>query len=575
MSSSKNAVQFVALIALMAAAGCTRSDVQYAKAFGPRVKPLNVACPHPVPKKMGYIFTPIQVTPMWNGGWLVADGGTFNRANSKVVMFDAKGKPIWAVASGSFDFVHSAYLTTRGNVLITDTNNNRVIEVRPSDCRVVFNTDDLGPHGSGYLGRGRLSDGSQLLYPNDAKEIPNGHYLISSRLNNTVFEIDRHGHVFWKCSRFYNPFTRRMDGLAGQHNPQRLPNGNTIISDSDNARIVIVNRDCTRLKWEYTGRPVVVNGKTTYPFGRKPLKWPRDATMMRNHDILIDDSLHNRCFEVNLKHQVVRRYYDMPEPYSCWPLKNGLVASGNGNTHGIALWAPGTPQAAPVALIPPRPMKNPFGRPPSHLVNGSFETEASNCLSEDCQREGPNCVAQGGPPSGGPLGWQEDDLTWEGLPPQAKTPMSYDTSTAHCGFSSGRITWERRNPFTKRMLPHAPIWFGQVVRVFPYRFYRLTYWIKIQNVRFCAGCDFGKGTDPGKYAYMSAQLIRPTPWANPILSSFPKLSGTHDWQQFTKVFFVPQGTRFLSIQCLLTGAGTVWFDDVSLRALGKRVTPGT
>lgn len=376
--------------------GCSEKGPPFVAAYGPHIKPLPIACPHPVPAKAGYIFTPVQVTPMWNGDWLVADGGEFNGQGAKVVMFSPKGKPLWVVTGGSMNFVHSAYLTTRGNILISDTGNNRVIEVDPADCKVVFNTDDLGP-GHGFLGRGRLNNGAQLLYPNDAKEIPNGHYLISSRLTNTVYEINREGHIYWQCSKFLN-LQGKPDGLSGQHNPQRLPNEDTIISDSDNGRVVIVNPSCTRMVWEYTGRGVKVpvvgglkNGSKTlrchkpapgtnycieHPYGDKPLEWPRDATKMPNGDILIDDSIHNRCLEVNRKHQIVREYYDLPEPYSCWPMQNGLVATGDTQTHGIAIFAPGSPQAELKGLIPAHPVKNPFGKPPSHLVNGSFETES-------------------------------------------------------------------------------------------------------------------------------------------------------------------------------------------------------
>lgn len=548
--------------------GCsigTTSHVQFAPAYGPHIKPLPIACPRPpIPRAVGFITTPVQVVPLFNGDWLVADGGAFNRFGSKVVEFGPTGKPIWAVVNGSMDFVHSAYPTTRGNILIADTNNNRVIEVDPRTCKIVFNTDDLGP-GHGFLGRGRLNDGSQLLYPNDAKELPNGHYLISSRMTSTLFEINRHGHVYWKCHSFRN-LQGRPDSLLRQHNPQRLPNGDTLISDSDHGRIVIVNRGCTRMVWEYTGIP---------PNGHQRIVWPRDATMMRNGDILIDDSLHNRCLEVNWQHNIIRKYYDLPQPYSCWPLPNGLVASGDSNTHGIVLWAPGAPQAQPVALIPPKPVPYPFGKVPKHLVNGGFETPASACLVQTC---GEGQVRPRSkyyfPPSGGDFGWQEDDATSESLPPQVHPDFDFDTTVAHSGYSSGRISWNYPTP-------HAPLWWGQAVRVNQYRWYTLSGWIKTQNVRYCPACDFGVGSDRGDSAYFAAQLIRPGPWANPTLPSFPKISGTttsrdgSGWIHQSMTFYVPQGVKVLAIQCILAGKGTVWFDDVRLHELGRRLEPGT
>ncbi|GEM_PF-359786 len=526
-------------LACLALSGCIGQSVQapFAPAVGPKVPALPHAgfCPHPVPPALGFIYTPAQVTPEAGGSFLVADAGAFNRYGSKVVEFSPQGKPIWAYFNPQLDFVHSAYPTTRGNILITDTNNNRVIEVN-RQCKIVFNTDDLGP-GHGFLGRGRLSDGSRLEYPNNALEIPNGHYLITSRMNNTVFEIDRHGHVYWKCSRFIN-LDGKPDHLLGEHNAQRLANGDTIISDSDNARVVIVNRNCTRELWQY---PAINN--TRNATGGEKILWPRDAMQMTNGDILVDDSLHNRCLEVSRKGVIRRRYYDLPEPYSCWPMPNGGVASGNANTHGVTIWGPGVPQAEPIANVPGKPIVPPFPPPPKHLVNGGFET-------------------------GGVLGWQMDDLLTETLPPTVRANLAFDSTVAHSGFSSGRIEWERKTP-------HAALFWGQVVRVIPYRWYRLSGWMMTKDVRLCKGCDFGLGTDRGDSAYFAATLIRASPWEGPTLPKFPRVKGTTSWHRFSRTFFIPQGVKLLNIQCVLTGKGTAWFDDVKLLELHRRLQPGT
>lgn len=533
----------LALVAAACLAGCTSSSGPgFAPAFGPKIRPLPHApfCPHPVPRALGFIYTPVQVVPVVGGNWLVADGGAFNRFGSKVVEFNSAGRPIWAYVNPNLDFVHSAYPTTRGNVLITDTNNNRVIEVSPQ-CKIVFNTDDLGP-GHGFLGRGRFNDGKRLVYPNDAKQIPNGHYLISSRGTSTVFEIDRHGHVYWSCHSFRN-LLGKPDRLSGQHNPQRLANGNTIISDSNNARVLIVDRNCTREVWQYP--PI---GHTRNAHGGERILWPRDATVMTNHDILIDDSLHNRCLEVNKRHVIIRKYYDLPQPYACWPMPNGVVASANSNTHGIVLWGPGVPQAQPMALIPRKPIRPPgHTPPPKHLINGGFESPAA--------------------PGNNPIGWQMDDLTAESLPPGVRAHMLIDSSVAHSGFSSALIEWERRTQ-------HGPLFWGQTIRVRPYRWIRVSGWVMTQNVRLCKGCDLGKGTDRGNSAYLAVQLIRPSPWQNPTTVSFPKLRGTHSWTHFAQTYAIPQGTRFMVIQCVLAGAGKAWFDDVHIKTLPRRFKHG-
>jgi hypothetical protein len=504
----------------------------------PRVKGLPGFVPRSFPRALAYINTPIQVTPLANGDFLVTDGGSFNRMGSKVVEFNTSGRVVWAYINPTLDFAHSAYPTTRGNILITDTNNNRVIEVNRAG-KIVFNTDELGP-GHGFLGRGRFNDGSQLLYPNDAKQLPNGHYLISSRMNSTVYEIDRHGHVYWKCSRFTN-LQGKPDGLNRQHNPQRLPNGDTLIADSDSGRIVIVNRSCTKMVWEFdektaTGGPMVL--------------WPRDAMLMRNGDILIDDSLHNRVIEVNRKHEIVRKYYDIPQPYSAWPLNNGLIAVGNPVTHGITLWGPGIPQAQPIYSIPPKPVAPPV-KPPQHLLNGGCEPLSSS----------------GTPESNGLLGWSQNDFATETLAPTVRANMGIDPSVAFSGQASCRITWEEP-------APHAPLTWTQVVAVNQYRWYTLSGYIMTKNVRFCPGCNFGRGTDPANSAYLAVNFVRPSQWAGPKAPDFLHHSGTSGWIHDSQTFFVPQGVKYMVINLELVGKGTVYFDNISLIQTGQRLPPG-
>ncbi len=528
---------------LSACAGASAATVnappcQYKQMKCPRVKGLPGFVPRTFPRALGYINTPTQVTPLANGDFLVADGGSFNRMGAKVVEFNPKGKVVWAYINPTLDFTHSAYPTTRGNILIADTNNNRVIEVNRAG-KIVFNTDDLGP-GHGYLGRGRFNDGSQLLYPNDAKQLPNGHYLISSRMNSTVYEIDRHGHVYWKCSKFTN-LQGKPDGLKRQHNPQRLPNGNTLISDSDNGRVIIVNRNCTKMVWEFdektkTGGPEVL--------------WPRDAMLMRNGDILIDDSLHNRVIEVNKKHEIVRKYYDIPQPYSAWPLNNGTIAVGNPNTHGITLWGPGIPQAVPLYSIPPKPVKPPF-KPPSHLINGGCEPRSSS----------------GSPEESGLQGWSQNDFATESLAPTVRADMGIDASVALSGQSSCRITWEEPTS-------HAPLTWTQVVKVNQYRWYTLSGYIMTKNVRFCPECNFGRGTDPANSAYFALNFIRPGPWAGPKAPDFPHVMGTTGWLHQSQTFYVPQGVKYLAVNLELVGKGTVYFDKISLRETAQRLPPG-
>jgi hypothetical protein len=543
------------------------TKVHFAAQIGRPVHPLQHTgyCPRHYPKAYKYINLPVQVTAEANGDFLVVDAGSFTRSGAKVVEFNPAGKVVWAYTSPDLDFPHSAYPTSRGTVLISDTNNNRVIEVSKTTCHIVWSTDyNFHPPGEkGFIGAGRMSDGMPLRYPNDAKELPDGHLLISSRENSTVFEIDRNNHVFMKCHSFTN-LGGQPDSLHGQHNPSVLPGGNIMVADSDNARVVILNSNCSKEVWQFPSYKVWHQEIVAHQ--KKYLAWPRDAMLMNNHDIMIDDSVHNRCLEVNWHHRVVNRLYNLPPPYSCWPLPSGVVASGDSNTHGIAFWQPGKP-AHLAGLLPHRPVSpNGTHRPPHraiprHLVNGGCDTQDKDQ----------------------PIGWQRDDMLTESLPPSARANMGFDKSRVLFGNASCKISWNRTSE-------HAALWWGQVLWVHTYHWYRFSGWMYTQDVRNCKGCNFGLGTERGNYAEMAVQMLAASPYANPVTPSFPKLRGSSPvaqlkngkdvtckhagfspcqlgWRKVSMTYYIPSGVRYVGIQLLLAGAGTVWFDGIQAKEL--------
>jgi hypothetical protein len=162
--------------------------------------------------------------------------------------------------------------------LIADTTNDRVIEVAPAG-KIVFSTDDWGG------GSGKLSDGTRLRYPNDAHELPNGNLLVTDRNNDRAVEVSRDGAVVWQYAgkvkhphnadrlpngntiicdsdsqyvREVNPAGEVVwsygDGsrstLHWPRDADRLENGNTLITDSKNRRVFEVTPDGRKV-WEF------------------------------------------------------------------------------------------------------------------------------------------------------------------------------------------------------------------------------------------------------------------------------------------------------------------------------------
>jgi len=120
--------------------------------------------------------------------------------------------------------------------------------------------------------------------------------------------------------------------LQRQHNPDYLSNGNIIIADSENNRIIEVNYTTKNVEWIYQGG----------------LDWPRDADEMPNGNILITDSLNSRVIEINKESKEIVWQYkgDLINPYEADLLENGNVLIGNGiggvvyeiNSNGVIVW---------------------------------------------------------------------------------------------------------------------------------------------------------------------------------------------------------------------------------------------
>jgi hypothetical protein len=217
----------------------------------------------------GMVEFPGSVERLVNGNTLIADGGDELGLGSEVVEVDPVGNIVWQYDDdGKLSFVHSARVGRDGNILITDTTNDRVIEVS-RDKEIVFTTDDWGNNA------GRLSDGSHLGYPNDAYELEDGNLFICDRNTNRGLRVDRQGNVLWEYS----------EGIQHPHNAHPIPKGNVLISDSDGNRIIEVSPE-KKIVWSYgDGNPETLN-------------WPRCAQRLENGNTMICDSKNARVIEI-------------------------------------------------------------------------------------------------------------------------------------------------------------------------------------------------------------------------------------------------------------------------------------
>ncbi len=246
---------------------------------------------------------------------LVTDGGSINQPGTGgIYEIDRSGNIVWSYTAG-LSWAHNADQDAAGNVIISDTGNNRVLVV-DSAGQIIWNSDDHP-----------LSDGSALSYPNDANFLTSGNILITDRDNHRVLEITPTGTKVWQFGVTGVPgggATR----LRRPHNADRLANGNTVIADSDNQRIIEVS-SAGALIWVHSGG----------------LSWPRDADRLASGNTLIDDSNNNRLIEVTAAHNVVWSCNTPGPSYDADRLDNGntLLSAGSQilevDPNGVTVWS--------------------------------------------------------------------------------------------------------------------------------------------------------------------------------------------------------------------------------------------
>jgi hypothetical protein len=182
------------------------------------------------------------------------------------------------------------------HVLITDQANERIIEVNLAK-EIVWQFGTTGVPGLGP---------ELLNNPNCAELLENGHILICDENNNQALEV-----THTTPSTIIRAYTiaggMLFNGVAFA---SRLPNGHTLITDSGNARIVETDEN-GNVFWQYftntdpnsNSRCSTSNGVVTCT---GPL--PTRAVRLRNGNTLISDQYNHRVIEVNHDMEIVRTF---------------------------------------------------------------------------------------------------------------------------------------------------------------------------------------------------------------------------------------------------------------------------
>lgn len=214
---------------------------------------------------------------------------TTGSPDHRVLLVDRSGKIFWqygktGVAGSDANQLNAptcAAFLPYGHILITDQGNHRVIEVSMVTKQIVWQHGMTGSSGTRR---------NYLNAPNSAQWLDNGDILIADQGNDRVIEVNRRHRIVWRYGDTDDP-----NVLSGPAYACRLPNNHTLITDSGNNRILEVNRrGHTVLEFVTNKQPGSV---------ADPLPWR--AVRLENGDTLISDQFNHQVIEIDAHSNVV------------------------------------------------------------------------------------------------------------------------------------------------------------------------------------------------------------------------------------------------------------------------------
>ena len=211
------------------------------------------------------------------------------------------------------------HFNQKGNILIADQLNNRVIEVNTNSHAIVWE------YGDG----GSAAGPTTIFAPHDAERFGSLTYIACTGVppggepgcpsgcpDNRVIAVTRNGHIVWQYGQ---------TGVAGSGNDQLnnpvsirvLPRHRFLITDQGNQRVIEITHK-KEITWQYgtTG----VSGSAS-----NQLNNPASAERRHNGDTVIADQGNNRVIEVNHRDLIVTQIVALADSTSL----NGPAYAGH------------------------------------------------------------------------------------------------------------------------------------------------------------------------------------------------------------------------------------------------------
>ncbi|WP_306060705.1 aryl-sulfate sulfotransferase [Natronococcus wangiae] len=206
--------------------------------------------------------------------------------------------------------VHDVERLDNGETAIADMGNDRAFTVdRDGEITWEWHAEDHltpgTPFYEEYGGPEKEGEHDDWTHMNDIDHLENGNFQMSIRNFDVIIEVDPETDEI--VDTVGEPGNYGM--LKHQHNPHRIEaEGTMVVADSENDRIIELDLESEEHVWRYTGP------------SSNSLQWPRDADRLPNGNTLITDSRNNRVLEVNPDGEIVWQFADpggtvIPLPY--------------------------------------------------------------------------------------------------------------------------------------------------------------------------------------------------------------------------------------------------------------------
>lgn len=277
---------------------------------------------------LGEMITPESAVIVDDGSMIVGHTDRDERYGGGLLRLPLYGEATWLWRPGPADLLEpsSIHLTRENTLLVADPQLHVVTEVS-------ITGDVLWRYGC--LGSPGKKPGL-LRAPTDCRQTVNG-VIVADSMNDRVIEVDDDGTIIWEVgySTTSTSLTSQWIGrLSSPRSAVRLANGETVIADTGNGRVLYVSAN---------GKPITSWGRQL-PAPRL-FSHPRSLEFISEDRWLVADTNNHRVIEVD-QHGAVRRQYGDGEAgggqHLHWPRcarvdKQGLVIVADGLNRRV-LW---------------------------------------------------------------------------------------------------------------------------------------------------------------------------------------------------------------------------------------------